>query len=179
MDCCVDKTVVDLSVDVAGALASDPQNAPAPQDDPRKPCPTCRGVSRPVTRKTILLMLQPELFHRVGESNYRFCPEPECRVVYFSEDDAVTFLTDDLRVRVGLKERVDPIPLCYCFGFDKKDAREEIARTGASRIPQRIAALIKQKMCACPARNPSGTCCLGEVTKAIKRLVNDAQQSVT
>ena len=173
MDCCLDEKVADLSVNVAEALASDPQNAPAPRDDPRKPCAICRGVSRPVTRKTILLMLKPELFNRVEESNYRFCPEPECHVVYFSEDDAVTFRTEDLRVRVGLKERVDPIPLCYCFGFDEKDAREEIAKSGTSSIPQRIAALIKQKMCACPARNPSGACCLGEVTRVIKRVIAD------
>jgi hypothetical protein len=33
----------------------------------------------------------------------------------------VTFRTEALRVRVGLKERADPIPLCYCFGFDEKD----------------------------------------------------------
>lgn len=83
----------------------------------------------------------------------------------------MTFRTEDLRVRVGLKERVDPIPLCYCFGFDERDAREEIAVTGASTIPKRIAALIEQKMCACPTRNPSGACCLGEVNEAIKRLM--------
>lgn len=85
-------------------------------------------------------------------------------------------MTDDLRVRVGLKERVDPIPLCYCFGFEESDAREEISRTGTSTISQRIAALIKQKMCACPARNPSGACCLGEVNKAVKRLIDEVRE---
>jgi len=169
MDCCGEKPQEAV---IAEALSVDPINAPEPQDDPERECLGCSGASRPVTRKTMFLMVRPELFSRIGQGQYRFCSDPKCRVVYFSEDTAVTFLTEDLRVRVGLKERVDPIPLCYCFGFDEKDAREEIARTGASTIPKRIAALIKQKMCACPARNPSGACCLREVNEAIERLMN-------
>jgi hypothetical protein len=78
-------------------------------------------------------------------------------------------------VRVGLKVKQDPIPLCYCFGFDEANARDEIAHTGQTSTPQRIAALIKQGMCACPERNPSGACCLGEVNKAIERLLTEHQ----
>ena len=169
MDCCR----AEVPINVSEALAADPVNAPAPHDDPEHACSSCRGASRPVTRKTVLLMLKPELFDRVGEGEYRFCSDPDCRVVYFTEGKGASFTTDDLRVRVGLKERVDPIPLCYCFGFDERVAREEISKTGSSTVPARIAALIKQKMCACPARNPSGACCLGEVNKAIKRLMNE------
>lgn len=155
----------------AQALAADPVNAQEPTGDARHVCRSCSGASRPVTRQTVLLMLRPELLDRAGEAEYRFCPEPDCRVVYFTEDERAVFTTHDLRERVGLKERIDPVPLCYCFGFDERDAREEIARTGTSTIPQRIAALIKEKMCACTTRNPSGTCCLGDVNRAIKRLM--------
>jgi hypothetical protein len=115
-------------------------------------------------------MLKPELFDRAGEGNYRFCAAPDCRVVYFS-DAGQTFTTADLRVRVGLKEREDPIPLCYCFGFDESHIREEIERDGQTTIPQRISTLIKQRLCACEARNPSGMCCLGEVNNAVRRLL--------
>jgi hypothetical protein len=86
-------------------------------------------------------------------------------------------MTNDLRVRVCLKERIAPVPLCCCFGFDESDAREEIERTGQSTIPHRIAALVKQGMCACPAGNPSGACCLGEVNRAIKRLMSKMVES--
>lgn len=174
MDCCPIKPPADAPVNVAEALASDPQNAPAPQDDPQHACANCKGISRPVTRKTMLLMLKPERFERVGESEYHFCSAPDCRVVYFTEGNGAAFTTDDIRVRVGLKEKADPIPLCYCFGFDEADARAEIAATGRCTIPQRISALIKQGMCACPARNPSGACCLGEVKRAVKRLLAEA-----
>lgn len=171
VDCCSIDTQELTSRDVAEALTLDPVNAPAPQDEPHHACGSCEGASRRVRRKTVLLMLRSELFDRVREDEYRFCSDPDCRVVYFSEKDGAIFTTSDLRVRVGLKEKSDPIPLCYCFGFDEKDARDEISKTGGSTIPQSIAALIKQKMCACPARNPSGACCLGEVNSAIKRLM--------
>jgi hypothetical protein len=173
-DCCSTSTATSGAVNTVEAITADPHNAPAPQDDPRQGCVNCGQASRPVTRKTMLLMLKPELFERVSDDNYRFCSDPYCRIVYFMEGEGATFTTEDLRVRVGLKEREDPIPLCYCFGFYEADAREEIARIGVTTIPQRITALIKQGMCACPERNPSGACCLGEVNKAVKQLLSEA-----
>ena len=176
MHCCSMDTEELISQEVAEALAIDPINAPAPQYDPNHLCRSCEGASRRVTRKTVLLMLKSEFLDLVREDEYRFCADPDCHLVYFSENSDAKFTTGNLRVRVGLKEKSDPIPLCYCFGFDQSDAREEISRTGTSTIPQRIAALIKLKLCACPARNPSGACCLGEVNSAIKRLMVDGGQ---
>src|ERR1700730_2751338 len=170
MDCCSTESTDEASANMTEALSVDPVNAPETHDDPQHKCQTCGSASRPVTRKTTLLMVKPEHFDRVAASEYRFCPDRECRVVYFSEDGSAPFMTGDLRLRVGLKERSDPILLCYCFGLEEKDARDEIERSGASTMPQRITALINQKMCACPSRNPSGACCLGEVNKTIKML---------
>lgn len=177
MNCCSLDTPTGAALNVDEALSADPQNAPAPQDDPRHGCASCGRASRPVTRKTMLLMLKPEMFDRVGDGEYRFCPAPQCRVVYFIQGGNQTFTTKDLRVRVGLKEEDDPLPLCYCFGFDEADVRKEIEITGRTSIPQRIAELLRQRMCACPARNPSGACCLGEVTKAVKRLAGKADSA--
>lgn len=170
MDCCSTEPKAEDSLNIAELLAFDPENAPAPQDEPQR---ACKGSSRPVTRKTMLLMLKPERLDEIGEGKYRFCPDSDCRVVYFSEDSGIAFTTDDIRVRVGLKEKVDPVPLCYCFGFNEVDARAEITATGRCLIPQRISALIKQGMCACHARNPSGACCLGEVNRAVQRLLTE------
>ena len=145
-------------------------NAAAPSGGQSQGCARCGEAGRPVTRRTVLLMLKPELLDRVGGDNYRFCAAPECGVVYFG-GAGLAFTTADLRVRVGLKEREDPIPLCYCFGFDESHVREEVGRDGRTTIPRRVSALIGQGLCACEARNPSGACCLGEVSRAAERLL--------
>lgn len=175
-DCCSNDRAV-TTIHAAEVLSADPASMPAPRDGLNTACAACGGgASRPVTRQTMLLMLKPELIDDIGEGEYRFCSDPECGVVYFTEGEGRRFITDDLRIRVGLKERGGDAALCYCFGFNESDAREEIGRTGRSTLPQRITALIKQGMCACAARNPSGACCLGEVSQAIKRLMENVQR---
>lgn len=158
MNCCAESQILPAELQSADSLRG---------------CLSCQGPSHPVTLRTMLLMLKPEFFDQVGESQYRFCASCDCRVVYFSRERC--FTTDDLRIRVGLKEKDGLIPLCYCFGFSEQDVREEIAAEGHTTIPQRISALIKERMCACEERNPSGACCLGEVARAVKHLMQEAR----
>ena len=99
----------------------------------------------------------------------------DCPVVYFDDEGNHQFTVDDLRIRVGLKVNEDPIPLCYCFGYEESDIRDEIAQTGSTTIPERVSRLIREGLCACDTRNPAGVCCLGEINKVIKRLL--AQRS--
>jgi hypothetical protein len=157
MNCCTESDTSSVELHKIGA---------------QRGCPSCQWPSQPVTLRTLLLMLKPELFDRVGESQYRFCASPDCSVVYFSRERS--FTTGDLRIRVGLKEKDGLIPLCYCFGFFEQDLRREIEAKGNTIIPQRITALTKERMCACEEKNPSGGCCLGEVTKTVKRLMKEA-----
>lgn len=136
-------------------------------------CLSCQGQGRLVPQRTMLLMLKPDVFNQVGDGKYRFCASPDCPVVYFSRERS--FTTEDLRVRVGLKEKDGPSLLCYCFGFYEQDVRTEVTTNGHTTIPQRICSLIKERMCACEERNPSGACCLGEVIRAVKRLTKEAR----
>lgn len=140
-------------------------------------CGNCGGQGRPVSRKTVLLMLKPDLLEQAMSGTYSFCPARDCPVVYFEEQRSRVFTSDDLRVLVGLKVTKDPIPLCYCFGFDESHIRDEISRTGYTTIPERISSLIREGLCACEARNPGGVCCLGEVKKAAKLLIGSGQHS--
>ncbi len=80
------------------------------------------------------------------------------------------FRKADVKVRVGLKEREDPIPLCYCFGYDREDVRRDIEAHGKSEVPDRIKAEVQAGFCACEVKNPSGNCCLGDVNRAVKEL---------
>ena len=136
-------------------------------------CGRCAGQGKPVSRKTILLMLKPELLETAMSGSYSFCAARDCAVVYFEDEGNHQFTVDDLRIRVGLKVKDDPIPLCYCFGFEESDIRDEIARTGITTIPERVSRLIREGLCACEARNPAGVCCLGEVNKVAKILESE------
>ena len=166
MNCCTTAETIALQ---------DKVNEPTPSM--RAKCSNCAVVSRFVTKKTMLLMLKPELFERISDEQCYFCANPVCRVAYFPETQGACFYTNNLRVRIGAKETEDPKPLCYCFGFNESDVRDEIRATGKTEIPARIAELLKAGMCACDTRNPSGACCLGEITKTVKRLQKESAQN--
>ncbi len=132
-------------------------------------CTACGNTGRSIERKTVLHHVCHDLLVRVRNEAYRFCPDPNCSVVYYG-DNGTHFSTDNLRDLVTVKASGDERPLCYCFGFSEGDARDDIERNGNSTIPAQISGLIKADMCACEVRNPAGVCCLGQVNKAVKRL---------
>ncbi len=139
---------------------------------------SCGAQSKRVSRKTVLSMLKPQFLDEALNGTYRFCAWRECPVVYFEEQESRVYTIEDLRIVVGVKASADPIPLCYCFGFDESHLREEILRTGSTTIPERISHLIQEGLCACDVRNPSGGCCLGEVNRAAKRLKEQGAQPI-
>lgn len=131
-------------------------------------CPVNGARSKQVEMLTIKSLVR-RLPLGMPRTQYYFCESPDCDVVYFALDSqAAIFRRGDLVVRVGVKETADPIPVCYCFGFTRKDIENEIAETGRSTIAQRISAEVKAGNCACEVKNPSGRCCLGDVNRAIK-----------
>ncbi|MBA3438480.1 MAG: copper chaperone Copz family protein [Pyrinomonadaceae bacterium] len=140
-------------------------------------CAECGGEGRSVARQTVLLHVRSEELARVSDQAYRFCPSPNCQVVYYG-DDGERFTVEDVRELVTAKASGDERPLCYCFDFNEGQAREEIARTGKSTIPARISRYIKEGICACEVRNPSGACCLGQVNQTIKRLAEEHKTAV-
>lgn len=75
---------------------------------------------------------------------------------------------DMLTVRVGIKETEDPVPLCYCFGYDRKEIRNDIRLKDDTEVQRIITQRVKAGECRCEETNPSGGCCLGTVAKAIK-----------
>jgi hypothetical protein len=165
MNCCAIETSIRQS-----ASAGDESVGGESSKSVTQGCTNCGGLSRPVSRKMVLLMVKPELLEQAMSGTYGFCSAGDCPVVYFEDQSSNRFTIDDLRIRLGLKVKEDPIPLCYCFGFDVSHIRDEISRTGNTNIPERISALIRQGLCACETRNPSGMCCLGEVNKTANRL---------
>jgi hypothetical protein len=140
-------------------------------------CPVSGARSKQVDMLTVssLVRLLP-----LGMPNtkYYFCEAADCDVVYFPfNSQAPLFRRADLLVRVGSKETEDPIPVCYCFGFTREDIQKGITETGDSTVANRISAEVKTGNCACEVKNPSGKCCLGDVTRIVKDKLSQKGES--
>jgi len=137
-------------------------------------CPSCGKKGKPVAVLTVKSLVRDH--SRVPASaSFSFCRTAGCEVVYFS--DQVTFTTPDMKVRVGIKETTDPIPLCYCFDYNRDDIRREIDDTGQTSIVEQIKAEVQGGFCACEVKNPSGACCLGDITRAVQECRKDISVS--
>lgn len=132
-------------------------------------CPMNGQVCKPVARITLESLLKPEAKASLTPQPYYFCDAPDCDTVYVSALGDHLIAKDQLSVRVGIKETEDPIPLCYCFDYDRKAVREDIRSKGATDIPKIITERVKAGECHCEVTNPSGTCCLGNVYRAVKQ----------
>ncbi len=128
-------------------------------------CPENGARSKQVDMLTVKSLVR-QLPLGMPNTQYYFCEAQDCDVVYFPLNlQAPVFRRGDLLVRVGVKETRDPIPICYCFGFTRKDIQGEIAQTGRSMVAERITAEVKAGNCGCEVKNPSGKCCLGDIAQ--------------
>lgn len=130
-------------------------------------CPKCTNAGRLVKRITIEHLLREEKLSSMRERQYFFCSTPTCDVAYFSKSGDIFYKTD-LKVRVGIKEAEEPIPVCYCFSYTKKMILDDIMQNGHSTIATKIRDEINKGLCRCEITNPEGFCCLGNVRKIIK-----------
>ena len=138
-----------------------------PKRESKAYCPECGKQGKPVQRITLeSLLKEPE---KIQDQAYWFCATADCPAVYFSYPSASVFHKTDLKVRVGIKETEDPIPLCYCFGWDRKRIQDEIRQTGKSTAVESITKEVKAGRCFCERSNPQGTCCLGNISKAVAK----------
>ena len=135
------------------------------------PCPVSGTRSKQVDMITVKSLVR-HLRFGMPPAQYYFCAAPGCDVVYFPLNPAApSFRRADLQVEVGVKKLDDPIPLCYCFGVTREDIRNEVRQSGKSSAAERITAEVKADKCACEVKNPSGKCCMGDVTRAIREAV--------
>jgi CopZ-like zinc binding protein len=132
------------------------------------PCPINGARSKRVELLTVKSLVR-KLPFAMPRTAYYFCETPDCDVVYFPLDkQAPIFYRRDLLVKVGAKETMDPVPVCYCFGVSRKDIEEEIKETDHSAAADRITGEVQAGNCACEVKNPSGKCCLGAVNQVIQ-----------
>ncbi|MBI4354851.1 MAG: copper chaperone Copz family protein [Candidatus Omnitrophica bacterium] len=135
-------------------------------------CPACGALGRPVKRLTLGALLTPAARARIPrQEEFCFCRTATCDVVYFRPGEAL-FRQADLSVDVGLKEPHQPsAPVCYCFGWTPQKIRAEIEATDKSTVIEQIKAQVKAGNCYCEVTNPQGSCCLGNVAKAVQEAI--------
>ena len=144
--------------------------SPKPEAVPQGTCPRCGQKGKKIDTATVKALLAVSL-RQVRDVPYRFCSNAACDVVYFSEDGAQTFTTDQVRVRVYQKEpQADDVFVCYCFRHTRGEIHTELQRSGTTSALDDITAGIKAGQCACDWRNPQGSCCLGNVRALVAEL---------
>ena len=132
-------------------------------------CPANGAAGFAVDLLTVKAMLTERALVTLEPLAYRFCADARCDVVYFS-DGGVQFSTADVRVPVWQKQPNGGRVVCYCFGESEASIRAELERTGQSSAVARIRQHIASGRCACEVRNPRGTCCLGDLIAAVRRV---------
>ena len=147
-------------------------------ENPADVCQRCGARGQTVPSETLGALLTRDAHKRLKDGAYFFDSSPDCEVVYFSNQQNSYFTTRDLRIRVGIKESEEPIPICYCFSHTVKSARLEIEATGRSTVAAQITKEIQAGNCMCEVKNPSGRCCLGEVNKAVRQLYSTLDPKV-
>jgi len=141
-------------------------------------CRVCQTKGARVDELTVKALLTEAALRRFEPGAYRFCPAATCEVVYF-DDRGHTFAKRDVGVAVWQKEPAGARTICYCFGENESDMRNEIDQTGMSCAVERVREHITARRCACEVRNPRGTCCLGDVTAAVERIRDAMRRSVS
>jgi len=141
-------------------------------------CPACGALGKPVARITLGALLKPEKRRQIPvQEEFCFCRSPACDVVYFRSHEAL-FRKADLAVRVGLKEPDNPhAPVCYCFGWTPHNIQAELETTWTSTVIDQIKAQVKAGNCYCEVTNPQGSCCLGNVSQAVKQALATASRT--
>ena len=140
-----------------------------PQPKGKEPCPKCGQKAKGVLAKTLNALLTPEAKEKLEcLDGFHYCKTPSCEVIYFRGDTVLT--QKDVSVVVGLKEGASPATVCYCFKWTKGKIKEQLENSGETNALEDIKAKMEDPGCSCEVLNPSGGCCLSDVTKAIKEI---------
>ena len=140
-----------------------------PQPKDKVACPKCNQKAKGVLGKTLEHLLKDEAKAKLScFDGFYYCKTPSCDVVYFRGDEILT--QKEVSVVVGLKDGASPATTCYCFGWTKEKIRAQLQENGETKALEDIKAKMENPGCSCEILNPSGGCCLGDTTQAIKEI---------
>lgn len=133
-------------------------------------CPVSNTLTMPVG---IVTVQQHALLPELPETSFGFCDVPTCSVVYVGGDGTLIDKAH-VRIRVGVKETEEPIPVCYCFELTAAQIAEDVREHGRSTIRDYIQEQVRAGRCRCEMTNPSGRCCLGNVGRVLSSVTEPA-----
>ena len=139
------------------------------QPKSKMPCPLCHEEAKSILVQTLEHILKKEQLENLScLDGFYYCKTPSCQAVYFRNREVIK--QEGLKVIVGLKDGATPATMCYCFEWTKERIREELLKSGQTQALGDIKAKMKDPGCSCEVLNPSGGCCLADISKAIKEL---------
>jgi hypothetical protein len=157
-----------LPIDENGCLIEIPDEELRIPTRAQNACPNCEQTGKSVDGATVKSLLSLSL-RQIRDTQYFFCQNRACPIVYFSSDGVQAFRQADVRERVYQKEPdSDDVFVCYCFQHTVGEVRTASPDSRAAILAD-INAGIKAEQCACDWRNPQGSCCLGNVRGVIKQ----------
>ncbi len=65
--------------------------------------------------------------------------------------------------------------VCWCFEHTRDAIRDEVAATGSSAISDSVRARIKVGECDCERLNPTGRCCLGDISRVVRAALEERE----
>jgi len=146
-----------------------------PQPKGKALCPLCHQEAKGVLSKTLEALLTADTKEKLSSlDGFSYCKTSTCRAIYFRGDEVLT--QDDLSVSVGLKDGAEPANMCYCFGWTKQRIKEDLLKNGKSSAIKDIKHNMDTIGCSCEVKNPSGKCCMGDVTKVVKEIEKEIKK---
>jgi len=123
----------------------------------KQACFQCASKSLSVDIKTILHHIK-EPWNQKLVGQYYYCSNPNCDVVYFTEQNEFIYKAD-VRTSIGIKESSADALICFCFGVNNATA------TTDEHAKNFVIKQTKISSCSCETSNPSGRCCLKDFPK--------------
>ncbi|MCL6480254.1 MAG: hypothetical protein K6U02_00870 [Firmicutes bacterium] len=148
-------------------LAAEPPGELAPLHPAS--CPVLKtGPGQKRGIRTVKALVR-QLPFRMPPAQYYFCTAPDCDVVYFASDPAApVFRRGDLLVAVAPSRPQAPDTSATAW-------HHRGVHLGESRTVESVHGCAEHRgrsesgNCACELKNPSGRCCLGEITQAERK----------
>jgi hypothetical protein len=121
-------------------------------------CPVNGKEYGAVGVKTILHHLAEPWRNNLKSQSYYYCTDEKCDIVYFGQDRSA-ISKSALRTKVGVKDNSPERSVCCCFGVSYTAAENDEA------AKEFVTEMTRQSLCSCETSNPSGRCCLKDLSK--------------